>query len=64
MKITDALLAEHTVFHSLFECVEKQLTTPLSIERLHLLAELLLGLFEKHGLFEKYSKNTIFKILK
>jgi hemerythrin-like domain-containing protein len=49
MKITDALLAEHTVFHSLFECVEKQLTKPLSIERLHLLAELLLGLFEKHG---------------
>ena len=49
MKITDALLAEHTVFHSLFEVVEKQLDQTTSIERIHLLADILLHLLEKHG---------------
>jgi hemerythrin-like domain-containing protein len=49
MKITDALLAEHTVFHSLFEVVEKQLENNPSTERIHLLAEMLLHLLEKHG---------------
>ena len=49
MKITDALLAEHTVFHSLFEVVEKQLENHPSTEKIHLLAEMLLHLLEKHG---------------
>jgi hypothetical protein len=49
MKITDALLAEHTVFHSLFEVVEKQLDQAPSIERIRLLAGILLHLLEKHG---------------
>ena len=49
MKITDALLAEHTVFHSLFDVVEKQLESTPSIERIQLLAEMLLQLLDKHG---------------
>lgn len=49
MKITDALLAEHTVFHSLFDVVEKQLESNPSIERIQLLAEMLLQLLDKHG---------------
>ncbi|MBT5928518.1 MAG: hypothetical protein HOH33_18095, partial [Verrucomicrobia bacterium] len=49
MKITDALLAEHTVFHSLFELVEKQLEENPTRERIQLLAEMLLHLLDKHG---------------
>ncbi len=49
IKITDALLAEHTVFHSLFEVVEKQLDQNPSVERIRVLAEILLHLLEKHG---------------
>ena len=49
MKITDALLAEHTVFHTLFELVEQQLVKNPSRERIQLLAEMLLHLLEKHG---------------
>jgi len=49
MKITDALLAEHTVFHSLFEAVEKQIQEDPSLERIQSLAAMLLHLLEKHG---------------
>lgn len=49
MKITDALLAEHTVFHSFFELVEEQLENNPSIERVKLLAEMLFQLLDKHG---------------
>ena len=52
MKITDALLAEHTVFHGLFDYIEQKLHAEVSACEIGAYAELMLHMLEKHGATE------------
>ena len=49
MKITDALLAEHVVFHSLFDHIERAAPQLKSLGEVRALAELLEGMLVKHS---------------
>jgi hemerythrin-like domain-containing protein len=49
MKITEALLAEHTVFHSLFDHLEKTVPKARSLAEIRTLASLLETMLEAHS---------------
>ncbi len=49
MKLTDALLAEHVVFHSVFGSLNRELPNFKSVEEFHVAARMLLGTLEAHG---------------
>lgn len=52
MKITEALLAEHVVFHTLFDHLESTLPRLRSIGEIRALARVLEALLEKHSAAE------------
>jgi hypothetical protein len=49
MKITEALLAEHVVFHNIFDHIERVLPTLKTLPEIQTYAHLLEGLLLKHG---------------
>src|SRR5882757_768803 len=49
MKITDALLAEHTVFHQMFDYLEASVTRSRSLAEIKAQARLLDSLLEEHS---------------
>lgn len=49
MKITDALLAEHIVFHHLFDCVEAAVPKLKTVGEVRALAKLLAAVLETHS---------------
>ena len=49
MKLTDALLAEHVVFHSIFASITKEIPQFKTIEEFRTVAKMLLGTLEAHG---------------
>ena len=49
MKLTDALLAEHVVFHSIFASITKEMPQFKTIEEFRTVAKMLLGTLEAHG---------------
>src|SRR5215471_17792999 len=49
MKITEALLAEHTVFHSLFDHIEKTVPKAKSLAEIQSLASLMETMLEAHS---------------
>ncbi|NBV23340.1 MAG: hypothetical protein EBS05_15650 [Proteobacteria bacterium] len=52
MKITEALLAEHVVFHNLFDYIERAAPRLRTLAELRALAGLLEALLEAHGKME------------
>jgi hemerythrin-like domain-containing protein len=52
MKITEALLAEHVVFHSLFDHLETALSRIQTLAEVKVLAELLESMLEAHSKVE------------
>jgi hemerythrin-like domain-containing protein len=52
MKITDALLAEHAVFHNLFDHIEATLPKLVSLAEIHVLARLLDAALQAHSRVE------------
>lgn len=52
MKITEALLAEHVVFHSLFDHIERVAPHLASLAELKVMGGLLTSLLEHHGAVE------------
>jgi hemerythrin-like domain-containing protein len=53
MKITQALLAEHVVFHNIFDHIEKVLPNLKTLGEVKLLAELMESLLLSHGKTEE-----------
>ena len=49
MKITDALLAEHVVFHSIFASITRETPNFKTVEEFRAVAKMLLGTLEAHG---------------
>ncbi len=49
MKLTDALLAEHVVFHSIFASINKEMPHFTKVEEFQAVAKMLLGTLEAHG---------------
>ncbi len=49
MKITEALLAEHVVFHNIFDHIERALPKLKTLAEVQAFAGLLEGLLRKHG---------------
>jgi hemerythrin-like domain-containing protein len=49
MKITEALLAEHVVFHSIFSSVHREMSSFGTVEEFKAVANMLLGTLEAHG---------------
>jgi hemerythrin-like domain-containing protein len=52
MKITDALLAEHMVFHQLFDHLERTLPRVRTLAEVHALADLLEAMLDSHSKVE------------
>mgnify|MGYP003349324693 CR=1 FL=1 len=52
MKITEALLAEHVVFHNLFDYVERATPKLRTLAEVRVLADLLDAMLESHGQIE------------
>lgn len=52
MKITDALIAEHVVFHTLFDTTEAILDEGRSLEEIRAVARLLTDLLDRHSVAE------------
>ena len=49
MKLTDALLAEHVVFHSIFLSVNREMPEFQTVEEFRTVAKMLLGTLEAHA---------------
>lgn len=49
MKLTDALLAEHVVFHSIFLSVNREMPQFQTVEEFRTVAKMLLGTLEAHA---------------
>ena len=54
MKITEALLAEHVVFHNIFDHIERVLPGLKTVAQIKAFAGLLEGLLRKHGGSEEH----------
>ena len=54
MKITEALLAEHVVFHNLFDHIERTLPRLKTLPEIRSLARLLEALLESHARAEDH----------
>ncbi len=52
MKITDALRAEHIVFHNLFDHIEKQIPRLKNLHAVQAVTSVLEGVLEDHGIVE------------
>jgi len=52
MKITQALQAEHVVFHNLFDCIERQAPQAKTLSEVRMLAGLLKSMLEVHSKVE------------
>ncbi len=57
MKITEALLAEHVVFHNLFDYIERILPTLRAVSEVRLLASVMEGVLVAHA---KAEENLLF----
>lgn len=49
MKLTDALLAEHVVFHSIFSSLNQEMPRFTDVKEFQAVAKMLLGTLEAHG---------------